>query len=180
MAHDVPVTRDPHEVLGVRPGASPEELHDAYRRLVKLHHPDRNPGSRDAGRRFREIQEAYDELQSKRRAGAANARPRQPPPAEEAVEQRMADLERELREVKAATERARRAARAAMRDARDGQSDEDLGYVSTDDSFGKILGDVRVEVTEWLRGAGHHPAVRRVADYVRDLDADREDPERGG
>jgi curved DNA-binding protein CbpA len=174
------VTRDPHDVLGVRPGASPEELHDAYRRLVKLHHPDRNPGSRDATRRFQEIQEAYDDLQSRRRAGAAHPPPRPRPRDEEAVEQRMADLERELREAKAATERARRAAREALRGAGGGPSDEDLGYVTTDDSFGKILGDVGVEVAEWLRGAGHHPAVRRVADFVRELDADRQDRTREG
>ena len=173
------MTRDPHDVLGVRPGASAVELHDAYRRLVKLHHPDHNPGSPDAASRFREIQEAYDELQTARRAAAAHAAPRPRPPGEEAVEERMADLERELREAQAATERARRAAREAMHDARAGPSDDDLGYVTTDDSFGKILGDVGVEVADWVRGAGHHPAVRRVADYVRDLHADRDGRGRG-
>src|SRR4051812_13928533 len=56
------VARDPYQVLGVAPGASTEELHDAYRRLVKLHHPDRNAGSADSTRRFQEIQRAYDEV----------------------------------------------------------------------------------------------------------------------
>ena len=168
------VPRDPHQVLGVRPGVSAQELHDAYRRLVKLHHPDRNAGSPQAAQRFLEVQQAYDELRSAQRARPGRAQPG--PAADETVEQRMADLERELREARAASERARRAAREAARDARGGASDEELGYVTTDDdSFGKILADVSLEVAEWLRGAGHHPAVRRVADFVRDLDGDRED-----
>ena len=86
----------------------------------------------------------------------------------------MADLERELREAQAASERVRSAAREAMREADGSPSDEDLGYVTTDDSFGRILGDVGLEVAEWLRGAGQHPAVQRVEDFVRDLHADRE------
>lgn len=165
------MTRDPHDVLGVPRDASREELHDAYRRLVKLHHPDRNPGSADATRRFLEIQRAYDELRAAPRDRTAGAKSQPPPP--ETVEERMANLERELRDAKAASERARRAARDAMHAGERAPSDEDLGYVTTDDSFGQILGDVRVEVAEWLRTAGHHPAVRRVATFMRDLDADR-------
>src|SRR5207244_6313756 len=60
-----PVKRDPYAVLGVSPGCSSEELHDAYRRLVKLHHPDRNQGSPEATRRFQEIQEAYEGLRGR-------------------------------------------------------------------------------------------------------------------
>jgi|FEC22Drversion2_1045045.scaffolds.fasta_scaffold00060_85 DnaJ like chaperone protein len=33
---------DPHAVLGVAPGASPEEIRAAWRRLVREHHPDRH------------------------------------------------------------------------------------------------------------------------------------------
>ena len=57
--------RDPHRVLGVPPGATPEQLHDAYRRLVMQHHPDRNGGTAEATERFQEIQEAYDELRNR-------------------------------------------------------------------------------------------------------------------
>jgi len=32
---------DPHDVLGVRPGASDEEIRAAYRRYAAAHHPDR-------------------------------------------------------------------------------------------------------------------------------------------
>lgn len=166
------MSRNPYEVLGVRPDASAEELHDAYRGLVKLHHPDRNPGSPDAVRRFQEVQDAYEQVRGARPAGARH-RPPPPPPPDDAVEQRMADLERELREARAATERAQRAAREAVRDAAGRPSDEELGYVSTDDSIGAILGDVRDELAERWRGAREHPAVRRVADVLETLDRDR-------
>jgi curved DNA-binding protein CbpA len=173
------VSRDPYTVLGVRPDASSEELHDAYRRLVKLHHPDRNGGSADSARRFQEVQEAYDAV----RSGKARPRSRpaaSPPPRDHAsVESRMADLERELRA-------ARDAAREAIRDARgDRPSDEELGYYTTDDSFGKILADVRAEVSDRLADARKHPAVQRVADLVDGLDGltsrfEGRDRDRGG
>jgi hypothetical protein len=160
------VARDPYEVLGVRPGASSEELHDAYRRLVKLHHPDRNGGSAESTRRFQEIQQAYELV----RAGKVRPRPAPPPRDDSSVASRMADLERELREAHEARERARRAARDAVREATGRPSDEELGYYSTDDSFGKILGDLRDEVADKLSDARHHPAVKRVADLVDGLE----------
>ena len=162
------MSRDPYLVLGVPRGASSEELHDAYRRLVKLHHPDHNAGSAESARRFKEIQEAYDRVRELRaarpRAGAT------PPPRDASVESRMADLERELREAQSARERARRAARDAVRESSGRPSDEQLGYVTTDDSFGKILADVREEVSDKLAGAREHPAVRRVAEIIDELD----------
>jgi hypothetical protein len=150
----------------VRPGATSEELHDAYRRLVKLHHPDRNGGSAESTRRFQEIQAAYEAV----RSGKARPRPAPPPRDDSSVASRMADLERELREAHAARERARRAARDAVRETAGRPSDEELGYYSTDDSFGKILGDLRDEVADKLSDARQHPAVKRVADLVDGLD----------
>jgi hypothetical protein len=161
------VSRDPYRVLGVARSASSEELHDAYRRLVKLHHPDHNGGSAESARRFEEIQEAYDRVRGLR---AAPPRQRATPPHDASVESRMADLERELREAQTARDRARRAARDAVRDASGRPSDEQLGYVTTDDSFTKILADVREEVSDRLAGAREHPAVRRVADIIEGLD----------
>ena len=161
---------DPYEVLGVKPGISSEELHDAYRRLVKLHHPDRNSGSAEATRRFQEIQSAYDSI---RDGSAGRAAPPPPPPRDdESMEQRMADLERELREARAAQERVRSEAREAVRDAAGPRrpTDEELGYYTTDDSFTKILTDVRTEVSERLSEARRHPAVKRVADLVDGLE----------
>jgi hypothetical protein len=56
--------RSPYDVLGVRPGAGRAEVNDAYRRLMKRHHPDR-PGG-DANRAA-EINRAYTYL--RRRLG---------------------------------------------------------------------------------------------------------------
>lgn len=165
------MARDPHDVLGVAPGASREELHDAYRRLVKLHHPDHNGGSAEATRRFQEIQAAYDEIKRGGRQDASAPPPPRPAPDDPAVEVRMADLERELREAQAARERAQAAAREAMREVHGGASDEELGYVTTDDSFRKILADVRDEVSERLSDARQHPSVRRVSDLVEGLES---------
>jgi hypothetical protein len=65
----------------------------------------------------------------------------------------MADLERELREkARAARERARRAAREAAAAAKGKRaSDEELGYIKTDDSLGKVVADGLDEFADWLR-----------------------------
>jgi molecular chaperone DnaJ len=51
--------RDLYEILGVTRDASDEDLKKAYRRLVRLYHPDRNPGNQAAEERIREINAAY-------------------------------------------------------------------------------------------------------------------------
>ena len=54
--------RDYYEVLGVARNASEEELKKAYRRCAMKHHPDRNPGDKDAEAAFKECKEAYEVL----------------------------------------------------------------------------------------------------------------------
>jgi curved DNA-binding protein CbpA len=154
--------RDPYRVLEVSPGASSEELHDAYRRLVKLHHPDLNGGSAESTRRFAEIQEAYEEVRARPRPAARAKRATE---AAESVRDRMAKLERELREAQAARERARQAARDAVRDGEDAEP----GPISTDDSLGKILTDIRHELADKLDEGRSHPAVQRVSDLIDDV-----------
>jgi DnaJ-class molecular chaperone len=51
--------RDPYDVLGVSKSATAEEIQKAYRRLSKKHHPDRNPGDKQADSAYKEVQEAY-------------------------------------------------------------------------------------------------------------------------
>lgn len=155
-------SRDPYEVLGVTRNASDAELRAAYRRLVQRHHPDHNNGSLESARRFEEVQEAYAQV-AKMRAQAA---PRGSAQSEgqDDVDARLADLERQVREARAARERAeqaaaearRRAARAATEDLREHAnrpSDEELGYVTTDDSFSKLIDDAWDELRSWLSDA---------------------------
>jgi curved DNA-binding protein CbpA len=132
-----------------------------------------------------------------------------PPPPRQTfdpdIEARAAALERELKDARLARERAREAARQAARRAaadaaarapagdtnaaagdRPGRpSDEELGYVKTDDSFMKILADAREELSDRFSEAHGHPVVRRVSDLLDELDGltskltgDRHKPER--
>ena len=55
-------SRDLYEVLGVARDATTDEIKSAYRKLALRHHPDRNPGDKEAEQRFREAAEAYSVL----------------------------------------------------------------------------------------------------------------------
>ncbi|NLV50379.1 MAG: molecular chaperone DnaJ [Clostridiales bacterium] len=51
--------RDYYEVLGLKKGASVDEIKKAYRKLAKQNHPDLNPNDPKAEANFKEINEAY-------------------------------------------------------------------------------------------------------------------------
>jgi hypothetical protein len=60
-------TDDPHVILGVRPGATAEEIREAYRVAALKYHPDKvthlgKEFQELAHRRFLAIQEAYERL----------------------------------------------------------------------------------------------------------------------
>jgi molecular chaperone DnaJ len=54
--------RDYYKTLGVERTASEAEIKSAYRKLARKYHPDVNPNNKDAEKRFKEINEAYQVL----------------------------------------------------------------------------------------------------------------------
>lgn len=78
---------DPYATLGVKKGATQDEIQKAYRRLAKKLHPDLNPGNKGAEDKFKNVAAAYDLLgDAEKRArfdrgdidAAGSERPRQP------------------------------------------------------------------------------------------------------
>src|ERR1051325_6249781 len=49
-------------MLGCQRTASPDDIKKAFRKLAMEHHPDRNHGNKDAEKKFKEINHAYDIL----------------------------------------------------------------------------------------------------------------------
>jgi curved DNA-binding protein CbpA len=161
---------DPYKVLGIPHSATDAEIRAAYRTQVQRHHPDHNGGSPESTRRFEEVQEAYALIRKLQRGAGASAKtstrrasPPPPPPSTGPVDPdldaRLAELDRELKRQREAKQQAERNAQRiredALRQAREaaradggGPSDEDLGYVTTDDSFSAIFDDA---ASEWAK-----------------------------
>lgn len=51
-----------YDTLGVKKGASADEIKKAYRKLAAKYHPDKNPGDAASEEKFKEVQNAYDVL----------------------------------------------------------------------------------------------------------------------
>jgi curved DNA-binding protein CbpA len=173
---------DAYATLGITPEATEAEVRSAYRRAVQREHPDHNGGSPEAARRFEAVQEAYALIRVQRaRRGPARAAPppHTAPSSDPGLDARLAELERELAAHRAAREDARRAARQAEAEARAAgsprsgdagnprrPSDEELGYVRTDDSFTKILTDA---ASGLLSEAREQRVPERLADLLDEL-----------
>jgi molecular chaperone DnaJ len=54
-----------YQVLGLKSGASNEEIKKAYRKMSKKYHPDLNPNDKEAENKFKKVVEAYEILTGK-------------------------------------------------------------------------------------------------------------------
>lgn len=56
------MTDDPYRILGLKPGASDDEIKRAYKEMAKKYHPDLNGNSPEAAEMMKKVNEAYDIL----------------------------------------------------------------------------------------------------------------------
>lgn len=65
---------NPYEVLGISPNATNDEVKKAYRELSRKYHPDSyvdNPLAGLAEEKFKEVQEAYEQIMKQRESGSS-------------------------------------------------------------------------------------------------------------
>ena len=66
--------KNPYDVLGVPQNASEDEIKKAYRKLSRTYHPDaniNNPNKAEAEEKFKEIQQAYQQIMQEREHGTS-------------------------------------------------------------------------------------------------------------
>ena len=67
---------NPYEILGISPNASDDEVKKAYRELSRKYHPDsyaNNPLADLAEEKFKEVQEAYNQIMDERSKGYSSS-----------------------------------------------------------------------------------------------------------
>lgn len=60
-------TKDYYKILGLKRGASDEDIKKSYRKLAKEYHPDRSNGDKEKEEKFKEVAEAYEVLSDKKK-----------------------------------------------------------------------------------------------------------------
>jgi molecular chaperone DnaJ len=154
-------TRDYYEILGVPRDAGEAEIKKAYRQLALKHHPDRNPGDRQAEERFKEINEAYAVLSDPERRAQYDRFGRADIPPGGFDIGGFGDLFDDLFEGFFGGGRPRTRTRARRGD--DLRYDLEISLEEAARGVETRLQIPRLETCESCRGAGTEPGSRRVA-----------------
>jgi molecular chaperone DnaJ len=64
------MAQDYYELLGVARTASTDDIKKAFRKLAMQHHPDRNQGNKEAEKKFKDVNHAYDVLKDPEKRAA--------------------------------------------------------------------------------------------------------------
>lgn len=64
------MAEDYYSILGVQKNATEDDLKKAYRKLAMQYHPDKNHGNKEAEKKFKSINEAYDVLKDPQKRAA--------------------------------------------------------------------------------------------------------------
>ncbi len=59
-----------YTTLGINEKASAAEIKSAYRKMAQQHHPDKNPGDKNAEAKFKQVSEAYETLSDENKRAA--------------------------------------------------------------------------------------------------------------
>src|SRR5271165_4949934 len=60
-------TKDYYSTLGIKKGATADEIRKAFRKLARKYHPDVNPNDKKSEEKFKEISEANDVLSDEKK-----------------------------------------------------------------------------------------------------------------
>jgi DnaJ-class molecular chaperone len=71
-----------YEILGVDPGATPDQIKKSYRQLAMKWHPDQNSNNPEATEKFKQVSEAYDVLSDPKKRIAYDNSSQSFPPGE--------------------------------------------------------------------------------------------------
>ncbi len=70
--------KDYYKILGVSENATAQEIKNAYRKLAKQYHPDKNKGDKSAENKFKDISEAYSVIGDEKKRKQYDAMRRNP------------------------------------------------------------------------------------------------------
>lgn len=123
-----------YQFFGVGPDASEKDLDNAYRKMARKMHPDKNGGTEEAKRRFQHMKEKYEELK-KRRSEEGRENPQEGPKKEDEDEEDKKDREEKEERDKEKKEKKEKEDKGSGDEGNDDDDDDDPKEKSTSISY---------------------------------------------